>query len=177
MNVQEVLTALSHELSPEKGAKVLYICGGAALNLLGISSRQTADIDVLSPKLDQDLKVAATRVAAQLGLKDGWLNNGPDDLLNYLDKNWKDRATPVFETAQLKVYSLDRQNLLNSKIWAACDRLEDIPDVVAMAPTEEELEKAKEWVLQCDASEIWPDIVEQCLAEIKKRLNDERTKR
>ena len=68
------------------------------------------------------------------------------------------------------MYSLSRQELLNSKVWAACDRLEDIPDVVSMAPSEKELENAKTWVLPCDASEIWPDIVEQCITEIRKRI-------
>lgn len=177
MDVQKVLSTLSQELSLGKDARELYICGGAALNLLGISSRQTADIDVLDPKLDQSLIDAASRVAAQLGLHKDWLNNGSHDLVRYLNPDWQERATLVFKTPTLRVFSLDRMDLLNSKIWAACDRLEDIPDVVAMAPTDEELQKAQKWVLQCDASEIWPDIVEQCLTEIRKRLNNERTKR
>lgn len=176
MDIHQVLSELSTELEQQAGSWKLYICGGAALNLLGISSRQTADIDVLSPVLSEDLKSAANRVSEKLGLQADWLNNGAVDLLNYFDSKWQDRSTLVFSTSNLSVYSLSRIDLLNSKVWAACDRMQDIPDVVAMKPTEEELSEAKEWVLKCDAAEIWPAIVEQCISEINKRLGNENAK-
>jgi len=171
MDIQNVLSELSKQLPAEGSVRELYICGGAALNLLGISSRQTADIDVLAPEIDQTLKTAADKVAVELGLEQGWLNNGPIDLLQNLHAEWKTGATLVFDSPKLKVFSLGRMDLLKSKVWAACDRLEDIPDVVAMTPTEQELDQVRDWVLECDASDIWPEIVNQCLEEIKRRLN------
>jgi len=64
MNIKQALNALSKELGDKSIALDLYICGGAALNLLGVTSRQTADIDVLLPTLDENVKVAAKSVFA-----------------------------------------------------------------------------------------------------------------
>ena len=176
LDTKKVLIALSKAL-PENEQRRLYICGGAALNLLGISGRETADIDVLDPKLDDIIKDAGAEVAREFGLSEKWLNNGPASLLRDLEPGWKERAVLAFSDEKLKVFSLSRQELINSKLWAACDRLQDIADMVFLAPTEAELEKARQWVLPLDASELWPDIVNQCLEVIRKRLKDERDKR
>jgi len=65
------------------------IIGGAALALLGVTTRQTRDCDVLDPLLP-DAIVGASREfareqrAAGLDLTDGWLNNGPRSLTDVL---------------------------------------------------------------------------------------------
>ncbi len=176
MNTKKVLEALAKALSDKKQYQ-LYICGGAALNLLGISSRETADIDVLEPKLDEALKNAGDLVAKEFGLSEKWLNNGPASLIRDLAPGWQERAVLAFSESGLKVYSLARQELINSKLWAACDRIQDINDMVFLDPSEEELETAKKWVLPLDASELWPDIIEQCIEVIRERLKNERSKR
>jgi|GEM_PF-5342689 len=113
-----------------------YICGGAALIALGIISRSTKDIDLLLPKIDSDTREIAVSVGSKLGLSEGWINNGSDDILNYLEAGWKKRCSIVFEGTAL----------------------------------DEELRRAQNWVVKCDASPLWEEIVEQCLLHIKEKL-------
>jgi phytoene/squalene synthetase len=63
-------------------------------------------------------------------------------------------------------------DLIRTKLYAACDRIDDISDLVAMQVTPTELKEASEWVLVQDASELWPQILDECKAEILKRLNN-----
>ncbi|MBF0299965.1 MAG: hypothetical protein HQK51_14665 [Oligoflexia bacterium] len=68
-----------------------------------------------------------------------------------------------------------RQNhLIYSKLYAAADRIDDIEDLVALKPTEQELMEAKKLVLQQDASDVWPTIVDECISVLKKRLGHEK---
>ena len=170
MDITDTFRRLDLELKSVGLQREFFICGGAALIVLGVISRETKDIDVVSPKLDEEFKALATKVGERFGLHEGWINNGPDDLLRNLEPGWKSRSTLIYNGEALRIYSLSRQDMLNTKLWAACDRIEDIQDIIQMKPTEAELNKAKEWTLRCDASEIWPKIVEQCLAHIKEKL-------
>ena len=65
---------------------------------------------------------------------------------------------------------MSRLDLIRMKFWAACDRMDDIPDILTLRPTEEELADAESWVLQCDGSEVWPKIVKECRNEIERLL-------
>ena len=149
-----------------------YICGGAALIALGVVSRSTNDVDLLLPKINAEMKAAIAAMAEKLGLSDGWVNNGPDDMVEYLDQGWRERCTQIFSGQALKVFCLSRQELLNTKLWAACDRIDDVPDILAMSPSEDELAVARQWVLRCDGASLWAEIVDQCVAHIGKRLAD-----
>ena len=45
----------------------------------------------------------------------------------------------VMLVVALTVYALSRQDLLNTKLWAACDRIEDVADILCMKPSAAEL--------------------------------------
>lgn len=170
MDVQKTLQLLDGTLKEMGVERDLFICGGAALILLRVSSRATMDVDVLSPQIDRTLSSAAEKVGKELGLQSNWLNNGPSDLLKYLGEGWEDRCSLSFDGLALKVFSLSRLDLIRTKFWAACDRMDDIPDILALRPSDEELTDAESWVLQCDASEVWPKIVRACRREIARRM-------
>ncbi len=172
MDTLSSLKLLDAELERLGVERRLFICGGAALILMKVTSRSTMDIDVLQPKVDQTLDQAAKLVAKKLGLSDSWLNNGPEDLLRYLDDQWEANCSKVYDGHALQVFALGRKDLIKSKLWAACDRMDDIPDIIALKPTQEELQEARSWVLQVDASEVWPQIVESCLKELERRRRD-----
>ena len=70
------LRALDKHLGQTNEQKHLYICGGAALILLGKVSRNTRDIDVVDPLLDEEMLLAATKTAKDFLLQTNrWLYN------------------------------------------------------------------------------------------------------
>jgi len=170
MNIQDTLKMLDQELKETTGRE-LFVCGGAAMQAMGAWERVTYDIDTIMPKIDEELLAAARRVAVKLGLSQDWLNNGPDSLLQELERGWRDRVVEMYHGENLSVYSLGKMDLLKTKLWATCDRMEDIEDILFLSPTKEELLEAKQWVLQRDASDFWPEIIEEAMREIERRKN------
>ena len=69
MDIEQALKALNTELSKADRRFELYACGGAALRLMGIISRDTSDIDVIAEELDPALVAAKDRVARKHALK------------------------------------------------------------------------------------------------------------
>lgn len=165
-----VFDAIDQELRFLGTRRDLIICGGAALIAMGVVARETRDVDVLVPLLDDQIKSIAERIAGSFGLKAGWLNNGPKDLIQELPNAWESRCTIVFEGKNLTVRSIGRVELICSKLYAAADRPEHLPDLIALRPSEEELQYAAAWVLERDASQIWPQIVGECTNVVRERL-------
>ena len=170
MDTSAVFYALNEELTTRRVKREFFICGGAALIALKILKRATQDVDVLKPVIDPTLKAAAKAVATTLQLKEGWLNNGPALLANELPPGWELRCTEVFQGSCLRVCAIGRKDLIYSKLYAAADRMDDVDDLVALDPSEIELEKARIWVLERDESEIWPRVVAECITEVKRKL-------
>jgi len=170
MDTNNVFQKLNDELNQRNIQREIVICGGAALIALDVISRETKDVDVLKPKIDSELKAAAAAVAKSLKLAENWLNNGPAILMKELPPDWESHCEVIFEGSNLVISSLGRRDLINSKLYAAADRISDVGDLVALKPLNSELKNAREWVLQKDASGIWPKIVDECLSEVRKRL-------
>lgn len=170
MDVKETLKILDQELKGSTG-RDLFVCGGAAMIAMGAWERVTYDIDTILPRIDEELLEAARRVASKLGLSKDWLNNGPDSLIQDLEKGWRERVVELYRGENLSVYALGKADLIKTKLWATCDRMEDIDDILFLSPTHEELSEAKEWVLKRDASAVWPQIVEETMKEIERRRN------
>ncbi len=105
----------------------LYVVGGAAIALAFDERRSTRDIDaVFEPKLI--VYEEAARVADELRLPDGWLNDGVKGFLAGPDP-W---PTSVFEVPGLRVQSASAEMLLALKCLA--HRLgEDDDDVRLLA--------------------------------------------
>src|SRR5690242_17747409 len=112
----------------ERGIQLeAVVIGGAALALLGVTSRQTRDCEILHPELSQRIHNAARDFAAMRraqgdALSDDWLNNGPASLADALTPGWMDRLQPAFQGRAITLHSLGRIDLLCSKLFALCDR-------------------------------------------------------
>ncbi|MCL4234966.1 MAG: hypothetical protein KJ042_10645 [Deltaproteobacteria bacterium] len=151
------------------------VVGGSALALLGVTDRQTRDLDVLHPALSETVVRAAREFAAHVRgdgvqLADDWVNNGPMDLGKVLPEGWLERVQPIFNGIALTLTTLGREDLLKSKLFALCDRGTDLGDCLALAPTRDELTAAAIWLVHQDANPMWPEHVRETLADLSRRL-------
>lgn len=172
-NQQELLRRLDEELRRIGEKRELVICGGAALIVSGVIERQTRDIDVLTPEIDRVLEEIAEALAHEFGLAPNWLNNGPASLAKDLSEGWKNRTTKLFVGKNLEIEVLGRLDLLATKLYAFCDREDDLDDVLRLKPTNEELVKILPWVLERDGSDLWPKRVATCFQRVRKMLGHE----
>ena len=100
----------------------LICCGGGAISLLGISSRHTRDIDVISPHLPAEFKSAAAQVATEQKLPETWINNGPESLARDLKQGWEERCTEIYRGKNFKLLILGRSDLIATKLFTHSDR-------------------------------------------------------
>lgn len=151
------------------------VVGGSALALLGVTERQTRDVDILHPELSAEVTLAAREFAAHLRgqgveLVDDWLNNGPMQLAEVLPGGWRLRVRSTFEGAALRLTVLGRADLLKTKLFALCDRGTDLADCIALAPDADEIDEAEPWLAEQDANPMWPEHVRSTLADLRRRL-------
>jgi hypothetical protein len=151
------------------------VVGGSALALLGVTTRQTRDFDIIAPELSTTILAEAKAFAQEQRLRgveliDDWLNNGPMQLGNVLPEGWRLRTVLAFEGKALVLQTLGRADLLKTKLFALCDRGTDLPDCVALAPTAAELTEALPWVAYQDANPDWPAHVAVTLGDLLRRL-------
>lgn len=153
------------------------IIGGAALIVMEVLDRATQDIDCLDPKIPDEIKQASVAFAAEtadeLALKDDWLNNGPARLQDDLPKGWKKELVQIYEGRNLSLYTLGRLDLLRSKLFAYCDRQQDLEDCEALKPTVAELHACLPWLVDRDANPMWPAHVRTSLVRLAGGLGYE----
>ncbi len=167
-NQEAVLRRLDEEFTRLGEKRRLFVCGGGALIIMDVIDRRTRDIDVITPKIDPVLKKIAKVIGEEFGLAENWLNDGPASLAKDLTKGWGDRCVAIFKGGCLELLALSREDLLATKLYAFCDREDDFDDVVKMKPTTRELDKLLPWVLQRDASPLWPQRVQACFSRLRK---------
>ena len=148
------------------------IVGGTALGLLGVITR---DCDVLQPRLPEPVIQAARDFAAEARrsgemLGDEWLNDGPSSLADDLPRGWQDRVQIAYEGEAVTLHTLGRLDLLRSKMFALCDRAIDLPDCIALRPTEDELVRVLPWLEARDANPDWPAHVRATVIDLRRRL-------
>ncbi|MCM8539265.1 MAG: DUF6036 family nucleotidyltransferase [Lentisphaeraceae bacterium] len=157
----------------KKGLKFeSIIIGGAALLTMGIINRATRDVDCLDPKIDEKIKEVSIKFAHQEGLDENWLNNGPEDLKSDLPTDWKERIIEIYKGKSITLWTLGRIDLLRTKLYAYCDRQQDLQDCILLAPTEEELNEIRPWLLERDANPDWPDHVNNSLENLKEEMDN-----
>ena len=166
MNSESILKIFESELQGHSEHLEITICGGAAIQLLGYSNRPTKDIDVIVPTIPAHLHPLIQSIAQKHNLAEDWLNNGPASLIHDLEIGWQDRTTLLYMGQHLTIRVLSRQDLIFSKLYAMCDRREDIRDLLAMKVTNEELQIAGTLVKEKDGNPNWPEWVNICIAEI-----------
>lgn len=116
----------------------IVLAGGAALILAGYIERGTDDGDVIhsEPKLAELEDVLAT-VAEERDLPDDWLDDGVKAWADVLPPDFLDRMEEVGAFGNFRVRRLGRLDLLVMKFFAL--RAQDLEDISAMAPVEEEI--------------------------------------
>jgi hypothetical protein len=73
----------------------------------------------------------------------------------------------------LTLYTLGRSDLVRIKLFAYCDRQQDLSDCIALVPSKEELHEALEWLQKQDAHPDWPIHVQKSLSFLAKELGYE----
>ena len=175
MRPREMLAKFDEYLSIKGLHFDAVVIGGAALALLGVITRETQDCDVLDPSIPQDIADAArdfSHAVSKKGgdLKEDWLNNGPESLKRELPKDWKLRLKELYSGKALNLQTLGRADLLKTKLFAFCDRGQDLADCVALKPSQEELREALAWLQAQDANPGWSTHVESQMKKLSKRL-------
>lgn len=174
--MKDVLKAFDKFLAKENLSFNAVVIGGAALIIMDVVDRQTKDVDCLDPKIDSEVKAASIRFAKEnshFNLQQNWLNNGPESLKRDLPVDWPTRLQIVFQGEALNISTLGRIDLLRSKLFAFCDRQSDLSDCIALRPTRSELLECYPWVLDRDASELWPAHILKSFQILAKRCGCE----
>lgn len=185
--IHDALTAVGELLAAQGEREAIVIAGGASLSLLGIVERTTTDVDVIarvrkegngSPRLRKaeplpsSLERAVRTVARDFGLDETWLNTG-------VGKQWSQGLPPGLTGeliwhnygGGLEVGLVGRRGLIALKLFAAVDRGADsvhFQDLLRLAPSDAELTEARTWVLTQDASERWPQLVDEVVADARR---------
>jgi len=177
-NLNNILSALNEHLSfSQCPLTELVVCGGSALNALGLIERTTRDIDVLALmrhgelvkciKFPDYLNQAIAKVAEDFNLPEGWINSGPASLIDFgPPEGFIKRLHPVNYGKFLKIYFIDRIDQIYFKLYAATDHgpaSRHFQDLVKLEPKSDEISGAAAWLLEQDASVEFRNELRQCL--------------
>jgi len=184
-NIDQALSLLAGRLDLAQTDPVrLVICGGSALIAMSLRRRTTRDMDVvallsaaqepISPDpLPDFLLRAADQVARDLGLFEGWLNNGPSrgegGLFQMgLPEGLVGRLTEKEYGPRLAIYFIGRLDQIHFKLYAAADQRDGthLNDLKALHPTAEELEAAARWAMTHDVSEGFKMVLKELLTQL-----------
>ncbi|MCP9485806.1 MAG: hypothetical protein MSC30_08080 [Gaiellaceae bacterium MAG52_C11] len=123
--ITRLLLELGRRLDASGLAAEIYVVGGAAIALAFDERRSTRDIDaVFEPKLA--VYAEAERMASELGLPPGWLNDGVKGFLAGPDAE----AVPALEAPGIRVSTASPRMLLALKVLA--HRVEEDEDDVRL---------------------------------------------
>ena len=161
----QALGALGEVLAFRGLAVDIAIIGGSALLLRDLSSRVTRDVDVVAlveggnlvaaDELSTQFLLAASDVAADLGLDPDWINPGPAGLLEFgLPNGFLERCETI-TLAGLTVRIADRFDQIHFKLYATADqgpRSKHLTDLTNLDPTDDELQTAAQWCRTHDPS-------------------------
>lgn len=136
----------------------IFICGGAALSVLGLVDRTTKDIDIVAPcELPPTFFDAAKIVGREFGLPENWINQGPKMLAEMgLPDGFENRAFTKRYGKRLTACFASRLDQIFFKTYASVDRAGyHVDDLLALGPTTDELIAAAAWCMQHDVSEAF----------------------
>ena len=170
--LDDTLAALGELLDARGLHYELVVVGGASLLLRGVIARPTRDVDVLGAReasgtvvrletLPEPLARAVADVGLAFGLAPHWLNLGPASLLDLgLPDGFADRLDAV-RSGGLVAWVASRFDLACFKLYAAADhwpaRDRHLDDLVALAPTPDELLAGALWTRTHDPSRAFAE--------------------
>lgn len=176
---EEPLAALGQLLTERGQHFELLAAGGGALQLLGLISRPTKDVDVIAMVADGQLAAITTLpeplqraiedTAVLFRLPADWVNAGPRHLMHF--------GVPegVLERAHRRVwgglvlYMADRRDQIFFKLYATVDqgpRSKHFDDLRRLDPTRDELRAAAEWARTHDPSEAFDQQLRAALRDL-----------
>ena len=172
-SIREALKTLGAILEDRNLHYEIVVIGGGALQLIGLITRPTKDLDVVAlagaesltsaSPLPAPLVQAVEDVARALELELDWLNPGPTDLLDLgLPRGFEGRTTSeAFGT--LTVHYAAREDQIAFKLYAAADHWphqgKHWQDLQALAPSPEQLRSAARWCMSHDPSPGFADML------------------
>jgi hypothetical protein len=184
------ISVLERGLAAEGVEVGIIVVGGTALNLLGIVQRTTNDVDVLAilqdragsggvtlappDPLPEPLQRAIARVARDFQLPEDWMNTA-------VGLQWQTGLPPGLERrlrwrryGGLRVGLVARYDLIFLKLYAAADSGGPsgvhFQDLLALRPTERELQAAVAWVREQDPTPEFSAIVEQVMTHARESV-------
>ncbi len=181
--LRRLLDAVGAHLEAQGLTASVIVVGGAALCLRGWVQRTTNDVDVIAvvsdagdewiqPGISAALEDAIKRVARDFNIDADWINATvgaqwktglPDGIRE--DVEW-------LRFRGLRVGLAGRQALITLKLIASVDQWPQSvhrQDLVALLPTDEELERARRWVETQDMSPTFPDAVARVITHVRDR--------
>jgi hypothetical protein len=182
---EEPLSALG-QLLTERGLRYeLVAIGGGALQLLGLITRPTRDIDVVAlvesatlvpvVALPVPLERAVEDTARLLRLPLAWFNTGPRSLMEFgLPDGLLERAHRR-DWGGLTLHIADRRDQVFFKLYAAVDqgpRSKHLEDLRRLDPTPDELQAAAAWARTHDPSAGFENELRGLLRELETRDGD-----
>lgn len=171
VDIPKALSLLDKELTNKKVKAELIICGGAALILMGIVSRETIDVDVIAKTIPDVVLDAAIIVAKKLKYREDWLNNRVNPIIERLPKDWEKHLVTLFTGKSVTIKSISRQDLISAKLHAAVDRkAADYSDLIDLKPTAAEIDVARLYCLKQNKNETFEVWVSGYVKLLKKDL-------
>jgi len=173
--MRDALSAFDQFLEKEDLTFTGTVIGATALLVMGVIDRATVDVDCLAPTIPEAIRKASQKFARHYKgldapLMEDWLNNGPESLSRDLPFGWEKRVVPLFQGKRLQLTTLGRSDLLRSKLYAFCDRQQDLEDCVALKPSAQELKECIPWLETLDANPQWPTHVRRSIRFLAERL-------
>lgn len=192
--LEELLSAVGEHLQAAGEPTSIVVVGGGALSMRGWVDRTTDDVDVIARVREADgahellppeplpkpLVDAVVRVARDYGLRSDWLNTLvamqwttglPPDLLEGVE--WR-------RFGALHVGFAGRRSIIALKLFAAVDQGSEsvhFQDLVALDPTDGELEDAADWVSRQDGSPRFARFVYEEMGNVRDALGRDRPPR
>ncbi len=177
----------------------VVVLGGAAINLLAIDDRATTDVDVVAftrdgrpglelcpppPDLPPALERVVVAVARDMELEPDWMNTGPalqwqqgmpEGLAARV--HWRHFGPASSPDIGLDVGLVDRYDLIFFKVYAAADhatpRSVHYRDLIALKPSEADLESAAIWIKSLNASPEYFRVVDDLIAHVRQQLEQD----
>ncbi len=187
--LRAVLADLGRLLPAGEPAAAIVVVGGAALSLGGVVDRATVDVDVVAvgdgntvrppgqlvipARLPEAIEAAAARLARDLGLPHGWLNTAVTMGGTLVLPAGFEARIQWESFGGLWVGLAGRADLIALKLHAAVDtdvRSRHYRDLLALAPTPDELAEAAVWVRGQDAGEGFATLVTEVIAHVRADL-------
>lgn len=178
MNPDRLLDYLGQQLELRQvDPLTIVVCGGSALNVMGLVERPTRDIDVLGRLEDEgvvraDLPdgfwAAADTVAREFDLDEKWINAEPSIMVETgLPEGLADRLTIRRYGSRLSAGYIARIDQVYFKLWASADRGGyHAEDLRKLDPTPDEIRAAARWCLEQDPSEGFRRIMVDMLGQL-----------